>query len=146
AHRLNQELIALQKELVEAVGLAPVELPEVPVDALRQTIYHRYGTALKEAKQIMMKAERNEATRVMQETVVKELVPTEKGSAALVVPAEKGSATLSAAESSGDPAPSPVPADAEATVSRVKAAFAAVEERVVRELILDGTRPDGRGP
>ena len=29
---------------------------------------------------------------------------------------------------------------------RVKAAFTAVEERVVRELILDGKRPDGRGP
>ncbi len=31
-------------------------------------------------------------------------------------------------------------------VKRLKAAFHAVEERVVRELILDGTRSDGRGP
>ena len=32
------------------------------------------------------------------------------------------------------------------TPARVKAAFTGVEERVVRELILDGKRPDGRGP
>ena len=39
-----------------------------------------------------------------------------------------------------------MPADAEVTPARIKAAFSAVEERVVRELILDGKRPDGRGP
>ena len=32
AHRLNQELIALQKELVEAVGLPPIEHPAITVD------------------------------------------------------------------------------------------------------------------
>src|SRR5205814_777725 len=37
----------------------------------------------------------------------------------------------------GDPAMTPL---------RVKGAFHAVEERVVRELILGGSRPDGRGP
>jgi polyribonucleotide nucleotidyltransferase len=135
AHRLNQELIALQRELVEAVGLPAFELPETPVDALRQTIYDRYGDALKDIKQIVMKAERNGATRVLQDTVVKELVPSEKSAAGQ----ETG-------ESSGDPAPSPVPADAGVTAGRVKSAFSGVEERVVRELILDGKRPDGRGP
>jgi polyribonucleotide nucleotidyltransferase len=135
AHRLNQELIALQKELVEAVGLPAFELPETPVDALRQTIYQRYGDALRDIKQIVMKAERNGATRVLQDTVIKELVPSEKSAAA---PETDGSA--------GDPAPSPVPADAGVTAGRVKAAFSGVEERVVRELILDGKRPDGRGP
>ena len=39
-----------------------------------------------------------------------------------------------------------MPADIEVTPARIKAAFSAVEERVVRELILDGKRPDGRGP
>ena len=45
AHRLNQGLIALQKELIESVGLPPLELSAAPDDALRQTIYDRYGTA-----------------------------------------------------------------------------------------------------
>ena len=135
AHRLNQELIALQKELIEAVGLPPLELPEPPVDALRQTIYERYSGALREAKQLLMKAERTKATRALEETIIKELVPTTKT-------ASSGEATGSA----GDPAPSPVPADALVTAARVKAAFTAVEERVVRELILDGTRRTGAAP
>src|SRR5215470_4028463 len=37
AHRLNQEVIALQKELAQAAGLPPLELPETPPDPLRQT-------------------------------------------------------------------------------------------------------------
>ena len=78
AHRLNQELIALQKELVEAVGLPPFELPEVPVDALQADDLRALRRALRESKQIVMKAERNSATRALQETIVKELVPSEK--------------------------------------------------------------------
>ena len=34
AHRLNQEVIALQKELIEAVGLPPHEHPPATVDPL----------------------------------------------------------------------------------------------------------------
>ena len=70
AHRLNQELIALQKELMEAAGVAPYEFPPEPVDSLPQTIYDRYGSALREAKQLVMKADRNNATKALQETVV----------------------------------------------------------------------------
>ena len=62
AHRLNQELIALQKELIEAVGLPPHEHPPATIDPLRETIYERYGEQLRENKQIVMKAERNSAT------------------------------------------------------------------------------------
>jgi polyribonucleotide nucleotidyltransferase len=138
AHRLNQELIALQRELVEAVGLPPVEHPVVPIDPLRQTIYERYGDQLREAKQIFLKAERNAVTKTLASTIVKELTPAEPGAT---------SSHAGAAHSGhGDPAPSPVPADAVVTPARIKAAFASVEERVVRELILDGKRPDGRGP
>ena len=45
AHRLNQEIIALQHELLEAAGLPPHEQPAAPADPLRQTIYDRYGDA-----------------------------------------------------------------------------------------------------
>ena len=50
AHRLNQELIALQKELIAAVGLPPHEHPPVTIDPLRQTIYERYGEQLRESE------------------------------------------------------------------------------------------------
>jgi len=143
AHRLNQEVIALQKELIEAVGLAPLTHPEVTVDPLRQTIYDRYGEPLRQAKQMVMKAERNNATRTLQETIIKELVPA--GSSAVSVPSPTSSSDVEDGLPS-EPAPSPVPADSEISAARVKAAFSSVEERIVRELILDGKRPDGRGP
>ncbi len=63
AHRLNQEIIALQKELLEAVGLPTVEHRAATTDPLRETIYARYGDQLRQHKQIVMKAERNSATR-----------------------------------------------------------------------------------
>jgi polyribonucleotide nucleotidyltransferase len=140
AHRLNQELIALQKELIEAVGLPPYKHPVIPVDPLRQTIYERYGEAFRQAKQIVMKAERNQTTKQLLDTVIKELIPAEGTSAP--IPA---SSPVGHADATGDPAPSPIPADQPVTASRIKAAFSSVEERIVRELILSGTRPDGRG-
>ena len=108
----------------------------VTVDALRQTIYDRYGDALREAKQIMMKAERNNATKALAENDRQRAGSDREGRS------DRGASP----QPPGDPAPSPVPADAVVTPARVKAAFSAVEERVVRELILDGKRPDGRGP
>ncbi len=75
AHRLNQEVIGLQMELVEALGLPPSEKPEATVDPLNETIYQQYGEALRQAKQIIMKAERNAAVRSLLETITKDLVP-----------------------------------------------------------------------
>ncbi|MFI5458107.1 MAG: polyribonucleotide nucleotidyltransferase [Isosphaerales bacterium] len=142
AHRLNQEVIALQKELIEALGLPPFTHPEVTVDLLRQTIYDRYAEALREVKQTVMKAERNSATRTLRDTIIKELVPADSGvPAASVAPRPDQEEGLHE-----HAAPSPVPADTPVNAARVKAAFSSVEERVVRELILDGKRPDGRGP
>jgi polyribonucleotide nucleotidyltransferase len=114
AHRYNQEVIALQHELLAAMGLPPYEVPEVPADPLRQVLYDRFGQALREAKQIPGKAERNGTVKELKERVVAEFCPE------------------------GQPV--------EHTPASVKSAFSAVEERVVRELILDGKRSDGRGP
>jgi polyribonucleotide nucleotidyltransferase len=126
AHKLNQEVIALQLELVEALGLPPFEKPVIAVDPLRASIYEKYAEQLKTTKQIVMKGERNAATKALLETVTKDLVATAEAAAATAEPdAPKADAV---------------------TPARVKAAFSAVEERVVRELILDGKRPDGRGP
>ena len=141
AHRLNQELISLQNELIAAVGLPPHTHPPVTIDPLRQTIYERYGEQLRETKQIVMKAERNAAAKTLLNTITKELVPTDPHAAP-----PRASVPDADDAAHGDSAPSPVPADVEVTPGRIKAAFSAVEERVVRELILDGKRPDGRGP
>ncbi len=114
AHRYNQEVIALQHELVAALGLPPFETPVTPPDPLRQALYDRFGRELREIKQIHGKADRNNASKELLKKITAEYCP--EGGTGDVTPAQ------------------------------VKAAFSGVEERVVRELILDGNRPDGRGP
>src|SRR6185312_579810 len=75
AHRLNQEVIALQFELLEAAGLARYQPePEGP-SPLLQTIYERYGSALRESKQIRLKADRNSATKELLKKAQEELSP-----------------------------------------------------------------------
>ncbi|HLH28109.1 MAG TPA: hypothetical protein VKW77_04290, partial [Acidimicrobiales bacterium] len=111
AHRINQEIIALQRELIEAVGLPPRERTETPPDPLRQAIYARYGDRLREAKQIVKKADRNAATRELLDTVLKELVPAEGPAAAPGAPAEPaaiGDEAQVEGGQTGDAAPSPV--------------------------------------
>jgi polyribonucleotide nucleotidyltransferase len=114
AHRINQEIIELQHELREAAGLPPLATPEDQPDPLIQTLHERYANDLREAKKRVIKAERNQAVRELQDRVVAEMAP----------------------EGVAD-AP---------TALQVKTAFYALQERVVREMILDGYRPDGRGP
>ncbi len=113
AHRLNQEVIALQHELLAAAGLPPYEAPQITPDALMQTLYERYAHELRETKQIHLKADRNNATKELVKKAIAELIP-------------EGST--------------------EYTPGQVKSSFHHLEEKVVRELILDGKRPDGRGP
>ena len=132
AHHLNQEVIQLQFDLLEAVGLSIPEHVETPADPLRQVLHDRYAERLREIKQIVLKQERNRATKDVLDQVIKELIPAD--GTPLAVP------TGHVGESGEAPVEVPV------TPGRIKAAFSAVEERVVRELILEGKRPDGRGP
>ena len=134
AHHLNQEVIQLQFDLLEAVGLSipEPEHVETPADPLRQVLHDRYADRLREIKQIVLKQERNSATKDLLDQVIKDLIPVD--GTPLAVP------TGHVGESGEAPVEVPV------TPGRIKAAFAAIEERVVRELILEGKRPDGRGP
>jgi polyribonucleotide nucleotidyltransferase len=114
AHRLNQEVIALQQDLLAAAGLPPYQAPVIPPDPLLGTLYERYGRELREIKQIHLKADRNNATKELSKKAQAELAP--EGATGEITPA------------------------------KVKSSFSHLEEKVVRELILDGRRPDGRGP
>src|SRR5581483_7270103 len=75
AHRLNQELIALQHEARAAAGLPPFQHAEDNPDPLIQTLHERYSQALRDAKRIVLKAERNAAVQALQERVVGEMSP-----------------------------------------------------------------------
>ncbi|MDB5351603.1 MAG: Polyribonucleotide nucleotidyltransferase [Planctomycetota bacterium] len=114
AHKINQELIDLQHRLRAAAGLPPLEHPEEIHDPLIQSLHERYSHDLRQAKTIIIKAERNAAVKELEKRVIAENSPP-----------------------GAENVPTPV---------QVKSAFHALQERVVREMILDGFRPDGRGP
>ena len=113
AHRYNQEVIALQNDLLAAVGYPPHEPPAPSVDPLFERLYQSYAEELKTTKQILLKADRNAATKELVKKAVSEISPL---------------------------------GSTEFTPAQVKSSFHHLEEKVVRELILDGKRPDGRGP
>ena len=75
AHRLNQQLIDLQLELREAIGMPPMVHPEPAADPLTDQLQDRFGGELREAKTIRGKQERNAAVRALQERVIGELCP-----------------------------------------------------------------------
>ena len=114
AHRLNQDLIALQHELREAAGLPPITHPQVQPDPLFQTLEDRFAHDLREAMSIHGKLDRKAAAKELLKRILAEFCP--EGVDAPVKP------------------------------NQVKSAFHQLEEKVVRSLILDGNRPDGRGP
>jgi len=115
AHRINQDLIKLQHDLREAVGLGPMEHPAEKPDPLANELRDRFTHDLRQAKLIHGKQDRNAAVKSLQERILGEYAPAGAS-------------------------------DARYTANQVKSAFSAMQERVVRELILDGHRPDGRNP
>ena len=113
---LNQEVIALQHELLAALGLPPYETPRragrpAPRDALRAL---RPG-APRGSSRSTARPSGTTRSRSCTKRIIAEFCP--EGHAGEHDPARR-----SRRRSTG------------------------VEERVVRELILDGKRPDGRGP
>ena len=87
-----------------------------------------------------MKAERNAAAKALLNTIVTELVPADA----------KAAPTLPTATDIENPPRRPSFQPGSGRRGRYarqdQGCIHAVEERVIRELILDGKRPDGRGP
>ena len=113
-HQYNQEIIALQDDLLAACGLTQVVVPPDELPPLALKMDELVGAEMRQVKQIVGKLERYAAVDAVQAKVIAALVP-----------------------------------DAEtnpAGVLEVKKAFHAFEEHVVRNMILDGYRSDGRGP
>lgn len=112
-HKYNQELIALQDDLLAACGLTQVVPPPDEISPPTQTLIDRFGGEMRQIKQIVGKLERYSAVDALKAKAIAELVP-----------------------------------DAETNpegVLEIKKAFHAFEEVVVRNMILDGYRSDGRG-
>ncbi len=119
AHRYVREICAMQHELVQKAGKPKKDYVLADYTHLRDRLVREYLGELKAAKAIEGKQDRGQAVKALRERAK-----------AAVVPAE--------------PAPGK-PGDAggvsEADFAHV---WHGLEERAVRELILEGRRPDGR--
>ncbi|MEX0717226.1 MAG: polyribonucleotide nucleotidyltransferase [Planctomycetaceae bacterium] len=117
AHRHIQTLCEMQKELQRKVGHEPVAFEPPPENPFANVLREEAYPRLREAMQNVKKKERHAGAAVVRESFVERFFP----------------------------------GDAEATPeghsrAQLKEAFYALENRVVRDLILDGTRLDGRKP
>jgi len=119
AHRYVREICAMQHELVQKAGKPKKEYVLADYTHLRDRLTRDYLGGLKAAKAIEGKQDRGQAVKALREKAKAEVVPAE-------------------------PAPGR-PGDAggvsEADFVHV---WHGLEERAVRELILEGRRPDGR--
>jgi polyribonucleotide nucleotidyltransferase len=115
AHRLVRELCDLQQELIDKVGTPKAEFTPPPDDGLFDRLKQAYYDRLKAAKQTEGKHARAEAVGLVKQQAVAEVIPDAVAGAA------------------GAPTP-----------ERFATVWHDLEQRVVRDLILSGTRPDGR--
>ncbi|MFM8434724.1 MAG: polyribonucleotide nucleotidyltransferase, partial [Planctomycetia bacterium] len=119
-HRVIREICAMQHELVRLAGKPKKDYVLADYTALRERLTSGYLHDLKAAKATVGKAERGQAVKALREKARAAVVPLEP--AASAKPGDAGGVS-------------------EADFSHV---WHGLEERAVRELILEGKRPDGR--
>lgn len=115
AHRAIVELCTLQEELKKKVGRPPIPAPELPVNPFDAALHESAYNRLREAKVASVKADRRGATKELKEELFKSYFPD----------------------------------DAETTAQgwtrdQFGAAFESLQHKVVRDLILEDKRLDGR--
>ncbi len=115
AHRAIVELCALQVELKQKIGRPAFVAPELPVNPFTSVLRERAYGRLREVKIAGVKADRRNATKELKEELFKSFFP------------EKADTT-----SEGW------------TRDQFSAAFESLQHRVVRDLILENKRLDGR--
>ena len=120
AHRIIRVLCEMQEELVRKAGKPKKEYVLADYSALRSRLTSGYLADLKAAKAIAGKQDRGQAVKVLRERAKADVLPSEPAFG--FKPGEAGGVS-------------------EADFSHV---WHALEEQAVRELILEGKRPDGR--
>jgi polyribonucleotide nucleotidyltransferase len=120
AHRIIRVICEMQEELIRTAGKPKKEYVLADYSALRDRLTRDYLGELKAAKAIMGKQERGQAVKALKEKAKAAVAPSEPAFG--FKPGEAGGIS-------------------DADFSHV---WHGLEERAVRELILEGKRPDGR--
>jgi polyribonucleotide nucleotidyltransferase len=140
AHQYIQEIVDLQLELVEKVQPTRLTYTEPPFEKLYEALKEKYYDAFWTAKRTAGKLERNEACTTLKTKAREEFFP--------VLESGNISKTLIKTDdivdevSDLDP---PTDDKSQWDADFFDLAWNELEERVVRDQILSGTRPDGRG-
>jgi len=113
AHSVIKEILQLQRELYEKLGVQKAPFVPPPDDGLYERLKTQYYEAFRAAKLTPGKQARAEAVEQLKAKALAEVIPD---------PEAEGAVTLEAFHT----------------------AWHELEARVVRDLILSGTRPDGR--
>lgn len=133
AHGYIREIVDLHLELVEKVNPTTMEYVEPPFQKLYEALKEKYYDAFWTAKRTSGKLDRNQACSELKKRAKEEFFPA--GASEQTAPvATDAAASLD-----------PVDAKPEWTADLFDIAWHELEERVVRDQILSGTRPDGRG-
>ncbi|MGD0653154.1 MAG: polyribonucleotide nucleotidyltransferase [Thermoguttaceae bacterium] len=124
AHQYIRQICEMQEELIAKAGKPKTQYPAPEPNALIDKLKERCYDALRAAKQTEGKQARADACTALKQKVAAEMIPDIEVHVAEAVfsPAAKGAITPEA----------------------FKNAWDALEQRVVRDLILSGTRADGR--
>jgi polyribonucleotide nucleotidyltransferase len=117
AHDRIRELCDLQEEFIKKSGIEPTVYEEPPENPFAGLVREEGYAKLREAKANPKKQERHEGTTAVRQTFIDKLFPD-------------------GAEETAEGH----------TLGQLKKAFYELEHTVVRDLILDGTRLDGRAP
>jgi polyribonucleotide nucleotidyltransferase len=140
AHGVIRDLCALQRELSEKVGVQKQEY-EIPTDdGLFDKLHERFYADFKAAKQTEGKQARADAVRSLKNRVAAEVMPPSESKSVIEQTVAKALQAVKGVMEEGAPDP-----DAEAVEpGAFSQAWHHLEETVVRDLILEGKRPDGR--
>ena len=132
AHGYVREIIDLQQELINQVNPVRMEYVAPAYGALYEALKEKYYDGFWAAKQTVGKMNRADACSALKNTARSDFFPSATGG--LMPPALDAHAAF-------DPPACKVPW----TADLFDVAWHELEERVVRDQILSGTRPDGRG-
>jgi len=143
AHGYIKEICELQEELVRKVAPVKVSFTPPPIEALFEKLKEKYYDQFWTAKRTVGKAARYTACSELKARAKEELFPQVPA----VKPIVNGPVGTDAVHDDAEEAvvlDTPVVEEPCWTSDLFETAWAELEERVVRDQILSGTRPDGR--
>jgi len=135
SHSYIREIIDLQLELINNVNPVRMQYAEPAYEKLYEALKEKYYDGFWAAKMTVGKLNRADACSALKNEAKSAFFPTVAGIGGNMSPAHDEAATL-------DPPAEGKPAW---TVDQFDIAWHELEERIVRDQILSGTRPDGRG-